>query len=293
MAIPPVALKRANHRLLLCADARKNALLEHVVAAHPGKNILVVTAGDTDTLIAPEGVTVTTDATFSELGDTPCELLISYDLPENPLLYMLRLARAGETALTLFGESDHKQLLAIETLLGRAITQEQLPEFAPAAPEQKSKPSGKRPGTKPAAPGQRRPEAKTAAPQRKPKGSGVSRFIGLDENGKPKFSGKTGERNHRKDGKAHTEESLAQKREWEERRKQKGEKPASSDRQNKREDGKKPKPETRDTKTGKPSFKGGKKPFSAKAAPGKADNAGTAKRPPRRFKSDPFRKEEK
>ena len=39
MPIPPVALKRRNHRLLLCEQTRKPALLAHLIETHRDKRI--------------------------------------------------------------------------------------------------------------------------------------------------------------------------------------------------------------------------------------------------------------
>ena len=83
------------------------------------------------------------------------------------------------------------------------------------------------------------------------------------------FSGKTGERNHRHDGKPHTEESLTAKREWEEKRKKNG--------------GKKP----YDAKK-KPESKGTKKPYEAKGKENAAPSD-KPKRPVRRIKADKFK----
>jgi superfamily II DNA/RNA helicase len=254
MHIPPVALTRQHHRLLLCMDEKKQDLLAKLIHENEGKRIAVVFADDTDRVYVPENVTVLTDDALSE---ETFELLISYDLPADPAQYLSRLALANETALTIFGETDQKNLLGIETLIGRAISQERPEEYAPELPPQpKPKPRAKRaPEKSERPPREPRPEKapfkKEARPaaKRKPKESGVSRYIGTDENGKPMFSGKTGERNHRKDGKPHTEESIAAKKEWEEKRKKHG--------------GKKP----YDAKK-KPPFKGGKKPDDAKG-PGK------------------------
>lgn len=250
MHIPPVALKRKQHRLLLCTDANKKDLLAKLIHENEGRRIAVVASDDTDNLYIPENVTLLMDDALSE---ETYDLLISYDLPADPAHYFARLALAGNEALALMGETDQKNLLAIELLLGRTISQERLEEYAPELPPQpKPKPRAKRaPEKSERKPREQRPEkapfkkeAKPAA-KRKPKESGVSRYIGTDENGKPMFSGKTGERNHRYDGKPHTEESIAAKKEWEAKRKKSG--------------GKKP----YDAKK-KPPFKGGKKPDDAK-----------------------------
>jgi hypothetical protein len=281
MPIPPVALKRKNHRLLLCTSARKNDLLAKLIGENEGKRIAVAASGNAETISVPESVTLLTDDTLGESSTETFDLLISYDLPADPSVYFARLALAADTALTLFDEAEQPLLLAIETVLGRSISQERIEGFAPELPAApKPKPRAKRAPES----GERKPREERAAKapfkkeaKRKPKESGVSRYIGTDENGKPMFSGKTGERNHRYDGKPHTEENLAAKKEWEEKRKKHG--------------GKKP----YDAKK-KPPFKGEKKPYNAKGQgkPGapardKKPESAKPKRPMRRIKAGEYK----
>ena len=227
MAIPPVALKRKNHRLLLCESARKHDLLLQLIETHGDKRIAVAVSGN-DVLTLPESVTLLSDTALPKEEEASFDLVINYDLPADPQRYLDRLALCDDIALTLLDEADKGRLMAIETLLGRSILQERPEGFAPAiTPRPKQQPKrNQRPAVplyddeapkKPHFKKEARPEQK-----RKPKESGVSRYIGSDENGKPMFSGKTGERNHRKDGKPHDEESLAAKKEWEDRRKKSG-----------------------------------------------------------------------
>lgn len=263
MAIPSVAFKRQNHRLLLCEDTRKGELLAQLIADNAERKITVVTAGDTAAISLPGTVTVLGDDALE--GAEACDLLISFDLPEVPQRYVDRMALAREAALVLLGEADRPRLMGIEMLLGRAISQERPEGFAPKeapAPTQRPK-RYKKPSARlyeEAAPKKAPVKPKGKGAPRKPKESGVSRYIGTDENGKPMFSGKTGERNHRKDGKPHDEESLAAKKEWEEKRKKNG--------------GKKP----YDAKK-KPPFKGEKKPYDAQKGPGKPAAAAQEKKP--------------
>ena len=287
MAHSPVPFKRGNHRLLLCEASRKDALLAHLIETHSDKRIVVVTSGSAAAITVPESVTLLNDENVSENATASFDLLISYDLPETPQHYLERLALAEETALALLGETDGRNLLGIERLLGRAIPQERPEGFAPAEaakpaqpPKRYKKPSArlnaeaapKKAAVKPkgAETGTNRKPKPAAA--RKPKASGVSRYIGKDENGKPMFSGKTGERNHRYDGKPHGEESLAAKREWEEKRKKNG--------------GKKPYDMNK-----KPASKGPKKPYDAKSKTNAAP-ADKPKRPVRRIKADKFKSTE-
>jgi hypothetical protein len=323
MPLPPVALKRKNHRLLLCENTKKQDLLAKLLLENEGRRIAVVFSDDAQKVSVPENVVVLTDDT---LGGETFELLISYDLPLDPAQYFARLALCADTALTLLGESDRKNLLAIETVLGRAISQERPEGFAPQAPAQpKQLPKRFNKAVSPA-PKAREPqkppfkkEARPAA-KRTPKESGVSRFIGMDENGKPMFSGKTGERNHRKDGKPHDEESMTAKKEWDDKRRENGgkkpyeakKKPPFKDDNDRR----KPQERSGEQRSGesggkkayddkKPAFRGDKKPYDAKApskgkkpyggkrpagtGAAKADDTGKPKRPPRRIKADDYK----
>jgi chemotaxis protein histidine kinase CheA len=257
MHIPPVALKRKNHRLLLCTAARKHDLLAKLIEAHEGKRIAVAVSGDAETLTVPETVIVLVDETPNDGNAETFDLLISFDLPAAPAQYMARLALAGDTALTLLDEADQAHLLAVETLLGRAIPQERPEGFAPeppAAPKTKYASSAKeRTPREPRT--EKAPFKKEGKPaqNRKPKASGVSRYIG-------------------KDGKPHTEESLAAKKAWEEKRKKR--------------DGKKPYDANK-----KPPYKGEKKPYESKGKPeapahGKNPSSSKPKRPMIRIKAE-------
>lgn len=272
MPIPPIAFKRKNHKLMLCTDAKKKELLAALLQEFEGRRIVVVTIDDA-ALSIPESVTLATD---DALPEEAYDLLIGYDLPERPEAYFKRLGLASETVLSLMSEIDQPRLLAIEAQLGRAITQEVIPRFAPPTeapkkphqPGKRAKPFGK-PASKPF---DKKParEGKPAA-KRQPKESGVSRYVGTDENGKPKFSKNPNQRNHRHDGSPHTEESLAAKKSWEERRKKEGKNPPEGGKKN-------------------PPFDKGKKPFNAKNGTETSSKSKPAapkpKRPVRRIKAD-------
>ena len=126
MQIPPVALKRKQHRLLLCETARKNTLLAQLIETHRDKRIAVVLSGGTVDTVLSGDVVVLTDDALPVVDEASFDLVISYDLPSEPQRYLERLALCEELALTLLGETDRAHLLAIETLLGRAISQESL-----------------------------------------------------------------------------------------------------------------------------------------------------------------------
>jgi len=134
MHIPPVALKRKNHRLMLCTTPRKHDLLAKLISEHEGKRIAVAVSGSPETIPASASITVLSDDALLDSGAETFDLLISFDLPADPALYFARLALAADTALTLFDEAEQPLLLAIETLLGRSIMQERPEGFAPELP---------------------------------------------------------------------------------------------------------------------------------------------------------------
>lgn len=233
-------LKRQNHRIHPCAAARKNALLAHLIAHYADKAILVVTSGSASGIEIESYPNVTLAADADLTPEQTCDVLISYDLPDKALIYMTRIARAGEYALILLGSDDQRFLYPIETLLGRTILQEPISGFEPdfgIAVEQKSKEEAKarraerdakfpkkesgdkrdfKPrGDKPRYEGKReerggregeKPFTKPRSDRPDDKRQGgygkdsKPRFVGKDENGKPIFEGKTRERNHYHDG---------------------------------------------------------------------------------------------
>lgn len=228
MATPTPSIKRHNHRIHPCDGTQKVGLLKHLVTQNKGKDILIVTADDPaaiEGITQDEHILIKSDKELSASVELSCDLLISLDLPDEAADYMARLTRTKNHAVILLSKEEQTALYPIEMLLGRNIMQEIITGFEPASmtpskakgpkqragsKEQRARNSDqhtvKRPNDKskddnrhPA----RRPNTSDAkkTKSRVKKSSGVSRYIGKDENGKPMFSGKTGERNHRYDGK--------------------------------------------------------------------------------------------
>jgi len=169
-----------------------------------------------------------------------CEFLISFDLPIKNIVYMARVAKATNKAVMILDESEQKELYQIERLLGRALKQEVIEGFAYPQKEKKEEVYGKKPLTKVQIKeiAKQRYDEKTGEPQEKSyddkkpkrdyddegkksydkdgkknnfnksdsddkwakKKKAPNKFLGKDENGKAKFSGKSGDRNHRYDG---------------------------------------------------------------------------------------------
>ncbi|MEN8303757.1 MAG: hypothetical protein ABFQ64_06790 [Campylobacterota bacterium] len=184
-------------------------------------------------------VKVIEDRELIKLPELKCEMLISYDLPIKAIVYMARVAKATDSAVLMLDESEQKELYHTEMLLGRAIKQEVIkgfeypvsdkkPESDRPAPKKMTKDKIKEVAKKRYDEKTQEPKEKTYKPKRdygdeekkaydksgkkkdfkKSDSAGKwdkkkkeeNKFLGYDENGKAKFSGKSGERNHRYDG---------------------------------------------------------------------------------------------
>lgn len=315
------SIKRQNHRIHPCNTARKTDLALALIERYAPQSTLIVTSGDSEAIkaqIVAKNVTVLSDEELSASPDVRCDLLINYDLPEKAILYMARFARAGEYALILLGEEDQKRLYPIELLNGRTITQEVIEGFEPdfgIAVENRQKAEAKarrderdalqdqnnqpRRDTRPEhgrsdARGDKRPprgqeDGFSAKKQHKSK----PRFMGKDETGKPKFEGKTRERNHYIDGTPRTDEEKRNRTKFGSKPKFFGDKAKSADEKKSSDKDKKPFGEKKGFDKGKkPYDKDGKKPFGEKKPYGEkrspnaqkpSESAATPKRTPRRI----------
>lgn len=129
MTLPPVALKRKNHRLLLCEEHKKQDLLTKLIFENAGRSIAVVVHDEDESIYVPEEATLFQDSEATP--DTVFDLLITYDLPTEAEEYFNYLSMAKTEALCLFDPSEQSRLLAIETALGRSIKQEYQEEYSP------------------------------------------------------------------------------------------------------------------------------------------------------------------
>lgn len=189
--------------------------------------------------IENKSIKVIEDRDLIKQPELSCEMLISYDLPIKAIVYMARVVKATSSAILMLDESEQKELYHTEMLLGRAIKQEIIEGFGypviekPAesdrAPRKMTKEQIKEVAKK-------RYDEKTGEPKEKKeykpkrdfgdedkksyskdgqkkeykksdsdgkwdkKKKEPNKFLGYDDNGKAKFSGKSGERNHRHDG---------------------------------------------------------------------------------------------
>jgi hypothetical protein len=248
MALPPISIKRHNHRVYFCTSERKNELIDVLIASHSSMSIAIVT---TLALELPEHITVAAEITSA------FDLIIVYDLPQDSEAYINRLSFANQFVFMLLAPEEQNVLYPIETILGRTLVQERLEGFAQPIPA-KEKPNTERH----AHDNRNQSDHKRSHSGRKPSG-----FVKKDENGKPIFSKKSGERNHRYDGTPKSEDEKTTKKPF----KPKGDKARYE---------------------GKKAFDGPKKPFGSKPKSDRYDKKGSAegKRPydgkPREERSD-------
>jgi len=211
MSSKTISIKRHNHRIHPCDQTQKADLLNFLIAQNSGTNILVVTANDTEAvknLLNDASIVVANDSELAKSAELQGDLLISYDLPNSAVSYMLRLSRAKTHAIILLDEYQHKQLYSIERLIERTIMQEMVKGFEPAAviaAEREKQSRADRMAARDAAESQnsnnsdRKRSDRGNRDAKRPQNS-KSSYMGKDEDGKSMFSGKSGERNHRYDG---------------------------------------------------------------------------------------------
>ncbi len=270
-----ISIKHNKHRVHPCPNDKKLSLLAQLIAQNSTLKTVVAVTNSIELIkeaITADNVTILDDEELAKATELECELLISYDLPSNAATYMLRLAKATDSAIVLLDRSEQKHLYPIETLLRRVIKQEIVagfeyeeqekmriaPKPAPKReyafnanfddkpkynkkpfekPKHDKKPfekpkydkpklddegserkpfekpkQNKKPFEKPKydkkpfeKPKYDRPKRDDEGSERKPfekpkHDKKPNKFLGKDENGKAKFSGKSGERNHRYDG---------------------------------------------------------------------------------------------
>jgi len=226
-------LKRHNHRVHPCNDDKKEELLKFLLQKNADKTIIVVTSAKTPLTTEQENVSIVSDEELAKMTDARCELMISFNLPSKAATYMQRITHTDTYALILVNPSEERVIHPIETLIGRTIMQELVEGFSELREDKTAQPvpkdydpreerKRKFLGTeeepkredrekksyddKPR--GDKKPYEKKSYDDkskgdRKPwekKERSENKYLGKDESGKAKFSGKSGERNHYHDG---------------------------------------------------------------------------------------------
>ncbi|MCF6339574.1 MAG: hypothetical protein L3J10_02325 [Sulfurimonas sp.] len=209
MSTKQIIIKRNKHFVHPCPSEKKLSLLNLLISKYSDKQILVVRANSLDVIkdvITAENVTILNDV---ELQDSTqnYEILISFDLPATPTLYISRLFCATEIALILLDEKEQNKLYPIETILKRVIKQKIIEGFEyegdlklTIAKEKPKREYAFKIDTQTKS--DKKPYNKSEDKSKKwdKKKREPNKFLGKDENGKALFSGKSGDRNHRYDG---------------------------------------------------------------------------------------------
>lgn len=213
MSISTPTLKRHNHRVHPCKIEKKDELLDLLLTKNSDKKIFVITSDKSSLSSNQDNVTFVCDKELDENSELRCDLLISYDLPQDATTYMARTTRTNSHAIILLDSTQEKLLHPIEILNGRTIMQEPIDGFSEEIVQKQSQPKKKEPQArvekrefKP------RDDKKEFRPKKKfddskgekkpwdKKDKKENKYLGKDENGKAIFSGKSGDRNHRYDG---------------------------------------------------------------------------------------------
>jgi len=229
MSINTITIKPNNHRVHPCPNDKKIELLNKIISQNSSDDILVVCSNNIDFIkegIEDKTVKIIADKELvTSKENISCKMLISYDIPIKAIVYMARVSKATQSAVILVDASEQKSLYPIEMLLGRSIKQEIIDDFTYDVVKQPIKTETKKMSqTKIKEVAKKRYDAKFQ--DEKPRNNDdkkdfkkrdfkksdstdkwakkkkePNKFLGYDEKGKGKFSGKSGERNHRFDGK--------------------------------------------------------------------------------------------
>ena len=239
MSSNPITIKPNNHRVYQCPTDKKVELLNQIITENEKLDIVVACSKDVEIIkdmVQNPKVKVIEDRELIKDKELTCEMLISFDMPIKAIVYMARVAKATQKAVFLVDVSEQKGLHDIEMLLGRAIKQDIISGFEYPIVEKKEI-DGPRRMTQDQIKeeAKKRYDKVTAEPKeteykpkrdygdedkksydkdgkkkdfRKSDSDGKwdkkkkepNQFLGKDENGKAKFSGKSGDRNHRFDG---------------------------------------------------------------------------------------------
>ncbi len=208
MSVDTILIKRHNHRVHPCDRSQKLALLKHLIALHADKEILIIADQNIDALeeqLDADNVTCKSDSELLENPKVKCDMVISLDLAKDPETYIKRLNQTKTYALLLADDKDQQELYKIETLMKRTLTKEVIADFEPASyikDREAAKDLKERQEYNKQNQEERDEKRKKAWAKQKKE----SKYLGKDEDGKPIFSGKTGERNHRYDGTAKSED---------------------------------------------------------------------------------------
>ncbi|MCJ7766748.1 MAG: hypothetical protein MUP09_12575 [Thiovulaceae bacterium] len=206
MSSTTITIKRHNHRVHPCDRNQKLALLKHLIALHSDKEIVIIAARDISELeleLDADNISLKSDKELIENTKVQCDMIISLDLAQSPESYIKRLNQTNTYALLLADDQEQQELYKIETLMKRTLTKEFVSGFEPRSHRQaEAEAKGLKVRQALNTDKQAQRDDKRARQQNGPssKKREESKYLGKDENGKPIFSGKSRERNHRHDG---------------------------------------------------------------------------------------------
>ena len=88
-------------------------------------------------------IIITTDMILKSLNLTKIEVIVNYDLPQNPDEYFVRLRHVDEIgeAIALVSKDEKTILEMIELMMKQEMPKEKLTDFAPTPPPQSNKPA--------------------------------------------------------------------------------------------------------------------------------------------------------
>ena len=125
-------IKRHNHRVLPCNIERKIELINFLIKNNSKLSIVIVSKeviSNFENITLNEKVNLTTDVQFNDNITSEFDMLINYDLPQDPQEYLKRLELATTYSFVLLDPADHAQLYPIETTLGRVLVQDPIKAF--------------------------------------------------------------------------------------------------------------------------------------------------------------------
>ena len=125
-------IKRHNHRVLPCNTERKIELINFLIKNNSKLTIVIVSKeviNNFEDISLNEKVTIITDTQLSDAIASKFDMLINYDLPQDPQVYLKRLELARVYSFVLLDPADHAELYPIETTLGRVLVQDPIKAF--------------------------------------------------------------------------------------------------------------------------------------------------------------------
>ncbi len=134
MSAKHITVKRHNHRMHPCLPEKKAALLELITTRHAKSTILILTSGETkeiEEMMKDKNVTIMNDSALAEAQDLECDVIISYDLPQEPETYIARLPHAKKAAVLFADVEEQKRLYLTELKMGRVLMVDLIKGYEP------------------------------------------------------------------------------------------------------------------------------------------------------------------